>query len=373
MLLTMNPDRPQNSRPHSGSRRRVLLAVAALVIVTALVLELRARTGGGWTVQELGGATMGTTYSISFVARSLSADRSRAIQVAVEDWLDGIDGAMSTYDPDSELSRFNRHLSSDPFPVSSGVLEVFLLAQQVSVESDGAFDVTVGPLVDAWGFGLDGTVAAIPEDTHIEELREHVGFRKIAIDSAASSLVKRDPLVVADLSAIAKGYAADGVVALLFDLGFTDLLVEVGGELRSAGTKPDGVAWVVGVEAPLPDTRSLYATMELRDESVATSGDYRNFWDYDGRRYSHIIDPRTGRPLPYIGTAVTVLHERAVLADAWATAMTVLGPQRGTIVADELDLAVIFVRQGESGLTETRSRALRDRSLGSLALARPQP
>lgn len=301
---------------------------------------------------------MGTTYSVKFVARSPSPNRLRSIQDSVVNRLDGVDGAMSTYDPDSELSRFNRHVSTDPFPVSAGVLEVFLLAQRVSVESDGAFDVTVGPLVDAWGFGPDGGPAAIPDDGRIEELRRHVGFRKIAIDSASSSLVKRDPQVIADLSAIAKGYAVDRVAVLLVDLGFADFLVEVGGELRAGGAKPDGVPWVVGVEAPVPDTRSLYATMELGDESVATSGDYRNFWEVDGRRYSHIIDPRTGRPLPYVGAAVTVIHERAVLADAWATAMTVLGPQGGGAVADGLDLQVIFIQQGESGLIETRSRAL---------------
>jgi len=309
---------------------------------------------------------MGTSYSVKFVARSLSAERFRSVQLAVDASLEGVDEAMSTYKPDSELSRFNRHASTEPFPVSQGMLEVFLLAQRVSVESAGAFDVTVGPLVDAWGFGPDGYPETIPDDDHLEELREHVGFWNIVIDSASSSLAKRDPLVVADLSAIAKGYAVDGVADVLIELGFSDFLVEVGGELRSAGAKPDGVAWVVGVEAPLPDARSLYATMALGDESVATSGDYRNFWDADGSRYSHIIDPRTGRPLAYVGAAVTVLHERAVLADAWATAMTVLGPDAGTALADELELGVIFVRQGESGLTETRSRVLSERTLGSL-------
>ncbi len=309
---------------------------------------------------------MGTLYSVKFVARDLTADRYWNVQLAVDAWLAEVDGAMSTYEPDSELSRFNRHESTEPFRVSPGVLEVFLLAEEVSVASDGAFDVTVGPLVDAWGFGPDGSPETIPEDRHLEELLRHVGFGKIMIDSANSSLIKGDPEVVADLSAIAKGYAVDGLADVLVEQGFRDFMVEVGGELRASGEKPGGVDWVVGVEAPLPDARSLYATMELDDESVATSGDYRNFWDASGNRYSHIIDPRTGRPLPYMGAAVTVVHERAVLADAWATAMTVLGPERGETLADELDLGVIFVRQGESGLTESRSRALHDRLLEPL-------
>jgi thiamine biosynthesis lipoprotein len=367
----MNPDTPQTGHTHTGSRSRATVALLALIIATAVVLGRRSWAGGEPIVQELSGTTMGTTYSIKFVARSLTADRYVQVQLAVDDWLAEVDGAMSTYKPDSELSRFNRHESTEPFPVSPGVLAVFLLAQQVSVASDGAFDVTVGPLVDAWGFGPDGYPEAIPDNGYLGELREHVGFRKIAIDSAATSLVKRDPRVVADLSAIAKGYAVDGVADVLVDQGFTDFLVEVGGELRSSGEKLGGVAWVVGVEAPFPDARRLYATMEIADESVATSGDYRNFWEADGLRYSHIIDPRTGRPLPYVGAGVTVLHERAVLADAWATAMTVLGPQGGVTIADEVGLGVIFVRQGEEGLEETRTRALGGRQLE--LLSGPEP
>ena len=359
----MNPEVRQNHRPLKSSRSRASVALLALIIATAVVLGRRNWLGGEWVVHEWVGTTMGTTYSVKFVARSLSADRFGSVQLFIEGWLTQVDEAMSTYKPDSELSRFNRHLSTDPFRVSQPVLEVFLLSQRVSVASGGAFDITVGPLVDVWGFGPDGSPEVIPDDAHLEELEEHVGFQKITVDSTASTLTKRDPRVVADLSAIAKGYAVDGVADLLVDQGITDFLVEVGGELRAAGVKPGGLAWVVGVEAPLPDARSLYATMELDDESVATSGDYRNFWDSDGRRYSHIIDPRTGRPLPYVGAAVTVIHERAVLADAWATAMTVLGPERGTMVADEIGLGVIFVRQGESGLTEIRTGAIADRPL----------
>jgi len=332
-------------------------------VATTVVAGRQGLTREEPVVQEVSGATMGTTYSTKFVARSLQADQYRNLQLAIDEWLGGVDAAMSTYKSDSELSRFNRHESTEPFTVSAGVLEVNRLAQQVSEASDGAFDITVAPIVDAWGFGPDGGPETLPDEHRIGELRRHVGFTNISIDTTSSSLVKRDPLVVADLSAIAKGYAADGLAELLVTRGFTDFLVEVGGELRSSGGKPDGAAWVIGVEAPLPGTRSLYATMESRDEAVATSGDYRNFWDAEGGRYSHIVDPRTGRPLPHVGAAVTVIHQRAVLADAWATAMTVLGPAEGVALADRLDLGVIFVRQGESGLTETRSRVLRDRLL----------
>ena len=367
----MTVEAPRDSRLPAASRSRIFVVIVALLVATTVVIARRTPTRGDPVVQEVSGATMGTTYSAKFVARQLTADQFRNLQLAIDEWLGRVDAAMSTYKADSELSRFNGHRSTEPFPVTPGVLEVFLLAQQVSEASDGAFDITVGSLVDAWGFGPEGGLEAKPDEHRLEELRRHVGFRNITIDSASSSLRKRDPLLVADLSAIAKGYAVDGLADLLVERGFADFLVEVGGELRSSGEKPDRVPWVVGVEAPLPDARSLYATMELHGEAVATSGDYRNFWDDDGRRYSHIIDPRTGRPLPYVGAAVTVIHERAVLADAWATAMTVLGPVDGAALADRLELGVIFVRQGESGLTETRTKVLRDRRLERTGLAVP--
>ncbi len=362
----MTVEAPRDSRLPAASRSRAATALVALFVATTVVVGSRSLRRGDSVVQEVSGATMGTTYSAKFVARSLTADQFWNIQLAIDEWLRGVDAAMSTYKADSELSRFNKHDSTEPFPVTQDVLQVFLLAQQVSEASDGAFDITVGPLVNAWGFGPEGGPETMPDERRLDELRRQVGFTNIAIDSASSSLVKRDPLVVADLSAIAKGYAVDGLAYLLVARGFTDFLVEVGGELRSSGEKPGRMPWVVGVEAPLPGVRSLYATMELRGEAVATSGDYRNFWDADGDRYSHIIDPRTGRPLPYVGAAVTVIHERAVLADAWATAMTVLGPVEGAALAERLDLGVIFVQQSESGITETRTRALRDRRLESV-------
>ncbi len=365
ILWGMRPDKLPNPRRGGGAWGHRHLLLAAIILAVGLVVGRRERAGVR-TVHELGGATMGTTYSVKVVASPLSEDRLRSIGDSVDARLGAVDQAMSTYDEGSELSRFNAHVSPEPFAASAAVLEVFLVAQRVSAASGGALDVTVEPLVEAWGFGPDGGPLTLPEDDRIEELRSHVDFRKITVDSASSSLVKADPGVVADLSAIAKGYGVDRVADLLLGLGFTDFLVEVGGELRSSGAKTGGEPWAVGVEAPVPDALRLYATMQLADESLATSGDYRNFWDAGERRYSHIIDPRTGRPLPYVGSAVTVIHKRAALADAWATAMSVLGPDAGVALADELGLGVIFVRQGEFGLLETRSSVLASRKIDVL-------
>ena len=358
----MKRDTPENARGAIGARGQRPLLLVAIIVSVALAVGRRERADVP-TVHELGGATMGTTYSVKLVAPPLPADRLRSLEDSVAGRLGMVDRAMSTYNPSSELSRFNAHIDTEPFAVSAAVLEVFLVAQTVSAASGGALDVTVEPLVEAWGFGRGGSRFAVSEDKRIEELRSHVGFRKIAVDSVASSLVKLDPEVVADLSAVAKGYGVDRVADLLLDLGFTDFLVEVGGELRSSGVKADDEPWVVGMEAPVPEALSLYATMQLADESVATSGDYRNFWDAGDRRYSHIIDPHTGQPLPYVGSAVTVIHRRAVLADAWATAMSVLGAEAGLALADDLGLEVIFVRRGEFGLLETRSNVAAHRKI----------
>ncbi len=358
----MRGDRPEHARGGIGARGKRPLLLVAMILAAALAVGRRERADLP-IVYELGGATMGTTYSVTLVAPPLREGRLRSLEDSVAGRLGSVDRAMSTYDPTSELSLFNAHIDTEPFAVSAAMLEVFLVAQTVSAASGGALDVTVEPLVEAWGFGRGGHFA-VPEEERIEELRSHVGFRKITVDSVASSLVKLDPEVVADLSAVAKGYGVDRVADLLLDLGFTDFLVEVGGELRSSGVKADDEPWVVGVEAPVPETLSLYATMQLADESVATSGDYRNFWDAGDRRYSHIIDPHTGRPLAYVGSAVTVIHKRAALADAWATAMSVLGPETGLAVADDLGLEVIFVRRGEFGLLETRSSVAAGRTIG---------
>ncbi len=337
-----------------------LLILFLLLLGLGFVAVRQGWVGGEWEIHELSGIAMGTTYSIKLVANSRSQILLKKTQKSVDNRLKEIDGAMSTYKYDSELSRFNRHLSTDPFPVSADVLEVFLLAQMVSIQSNGAFDVTIKPLVDAWGFGPDDSPILIPDTLQLAALKKHTGFQKIVVDSMSSSLIKKDPQVTADLSAIAKGYAVDGVAKVLIGLGFSDFLFELGGELRAAGTKPNGARWVVGIEAPVLGDLSIYDTIELQDNSIATSGDYRNLWEDGGLKFSHIINPSTGWPLPYIGISVTVIHELAVLADAWTTAMSVLGSQTGIFLADKLGLQVIFVKKEASNFIDIPSRKFHD-------------
>ncbi len=291
---------------------------------------------------------MGTTYSVQFDGVALTPSDRATIRDTIQRRLDHVERLMSTYDSTSELSRFNRHESVTPFPVSSETLEVFRIARAVSETSGGAFDVTVGPLVNAWGFGTSDRPPTKPTESELMRLSPSVGYQLIDVDVEARTLTKRHPATVSDLSAIAKGFGVDQVCEALERMGFEAFLVEVGGELRARGTRSDGSIWSVGIERPDSDIRTAYRALALVDMAVATSGDYRNFFEIDGERYSHIIDPRTRAPVAHAGASVTVVHAEAVYADAWATALAVLGPEEGLGLAERESIAALFlVRSGD--------------------------
>jgi thiamine biosynthesis lipoprotein len=265
---------------------------------------------------------------------------------------------MSTYRDDSELSRFNRFAANEPFPVAPETLEVFRIAREVSDLSGGAFDVTVGPLVAAWGFGATDRVPAPPSAAEITALRARVGFDRIEIDPGAGTLTKTRADVESDLSAIAKGYAVDQVAAALRELGHGNFLVEVGGEVRAGGRRLDGALWRVAIEKPDSALRGIYEVVSLRDVALATSGDYRNYYEVGGRRISHTIDPRTARPIDHTLASVSVLHADAVHADALATALNVLGPEAGYALAEREGLAAYFlVRRDDEGFVSLETPA----------------
>jgi thiamine biosynthesis lipoprotein len=264
---------------------------------------------------------------------------------------------MSTYDPTSQVSRLNQHASTEPLTLDREVLEVLELAHEVSERSGGAFDVTVAPLVDAWGFGATDPTEALPDGERLGELRSYVGYEGLTLDLGAMAVAKADPRIRIDLSGVAQGYAADLVAAALEARGLSSYLVDVGGEIRAAGVRRSGRPWRVGIESPAPDV-PVWGTLELGDEGVATSGDYRNWFEQEGVRYAHIIDPRTGRPIAMRGASVTVVHESAALADAWATALCVLGPEEGYALASREGLAAIFITASESGLESRTTPAM---------------
>jgi len=250
---------------------------------------------------------------------------------------------MSNWDPASEISRFNA-AGTQVVEISPELADVMALANVVNTASLGRFDVTLGPLIELWGFGERTAQSAVPDEADIARAQALVGQdRLLMLSRNPDTLQKSDPGVSVYLAAIAKGYAIDRVAAALRDIGLSDFMVEIGGDLITSGLNTRGTAWRIGIERPDPSSQRVEDVVPLEDLGMATSGDYRNYFEQDGVRYSHIIDATTGRPITHGTASVTVLAETAMAADAWATALLALGAEEGLRVAEKNDLAVFFI------------------------------
>lgn len=311
-------------------------------------------------VQSTQGETMGTTWSVRAV---LPSELSLATwHAGIQAALDLVDGQMSTYKPQSELSRFNNAPAGTWHVLPAECFEVVKHALSVARASDGAYDPTVGPLVNLWGFGPETPRGKPPSIEAMNFASERVGWWKLRLDEAAHSLYQPGGVHL-DLSSVAKGYSIDLVGHCLDRLGIGAWLVEVGGELKGKGVKPDRSPWRIGIERPgaaagaVQRTDQLSQVLALSDRAIATSGDYRRHFMADDVRYSHHIDPRTGRPAAHKVASVSVLARDAMLADPIGTLMTVLGPEQGLSWASERGLAVMFILHGANGLEERLSPA----------------
>lgn len=331
--------------------------IVPALFVGALFLAVFLRQPNGPPARdqwELSGQTMGTVFSVKIVAPSDPDLTEEEVAEAVRGAVDGVDASMSTWRPDSELSRFNDY-GTEAFEASPALLDVFSEARRVAELTGGAFDITVGPLVEAWGFGPEPTIEP-PDDDEIERLLADNGFRRIGVDTDGGTLRKDRAGLRCDLSAIAKGFAVDRVADELAQLGFADFMVEIGGEVRTAGRNAAGLTWRIGVERPEAGARGIWSAVELRDAGMATSGDYRNYYEINGVRVSHLIDPRTGRPVIHRLASVSVVHPSCMTADALATALMVIGPEDGRTLAEREGLAVLFlIRNAEGGFDEWTS------------------
>jgi thiamine biosynthesis lipoprotein len=296
---------------------------------------------------------MGGAFSVKVVTPRAELENSGFGDVdrALRATLDRITRLMSTWDPDSELSRFNRSTSLAPFAVSPETFEVFTWSMDVGALTDGALDVTVGPLVDAWGFGPGGPRHPLPTDAEIARLREAVGLSRLELDPATRTVRKTRPEVRCDLSSVVPGYAADRLSTELSDRGFTDFLVDVGGEVRARGRNETGAAWQVAIERPELHGGAIERLVPISDLAITTAGDYRKYREVDGERVTHILDPRTGRPLTHRLASVTVIDALAVRADAFDTALMVLGQNEGMALARKLNLAALFIERTGEGFT----------------------
>lgn len=331
----------QNTRRAAGFVA-FLFWLSAAVSTTSLPAQDRA---GPRTSREFRGKTMGTTYMVKVAGADQVDDQTLRFSIDAE--LRLVNDQMSTYLKSSEISQFNRSETTDWFDVSTEFAMVVQAAQEISRKTDGAFDITVGPLVNAWSFGATERSQTVPDRSTIENLLGSVGYKQLEVRTEPPSLRKLIPQLQIDLSSIAKGHGVDRVVERLSKLGANDVFVEVGGEVRTTGDKPGG-PWKVGIQ--LPDAASdtvMIAHSMLKNEAagnaMATSGDYRNQFVADGKRYSHTIDPRTGAPVEHDLASVTVIANNCMEADGWATALNVLGKDAGLEIAKTNDVHTLLI------------------------------
>jgi FAD:protein FMN transferase len=295
------------------------------------------------------GPTMGTRYIVKVAMAAGDETANERIRKAIARELDVANRLLSTWNGESEISRFNRHRSTEPFAVAPETLDVLGRAIHASEVTAGAFDVTVAPLVEAWGFGPGGRRPTPPSRELLRKLRARVGFRRLHLDSKGGTVTKLRPDVACELSALVPGWTADRVVAALAALGYAaDVIVDLGGEVAAHGRRADGDRWRVEVETP--GSTATPPVLELEDAAVATSGDYRHVYtDAQGHLRSHLIDPRTGEPVAHGLASVTVVHREASWADALATGLLVLGPEAGPALARREHLAARFVARKAHG------------------------
>jgi thiamine biosynthesis lipoprotein len=321
----------------STQRRRLLLGIGGSA---ALLLAGCGRTTGQAEV-HFTGETMGTTFNVK-VARWSRGGRMSDLQEAVQAAFDGVNRRMSLYSTDSELTQFNR--SSGDVTLSEDLWRVVAAGQEVAAATDGAFDMTVAPLVVRWGFG-PAPRGSVPQGEEIRRIRDRVSHQALQLDRGRRLAVKRRADLEIDLGGIAKGYGVDLAARALDAAGAEHYMVEAGGEVYTRGVNGEGQPWRIGIEQPDALPQRARIVVPLSGQAMATSGDYRNYFEVDGRRYSHEIDPRTGAPIDHRLCSVTVLADDCMRADALATALLVLGPDRGVRLAESLGLAAYFVER----------------------------
>lgn len=314
----------------------VFLIVATVIILAENKPEYRTSQG----------AVFGTTYHITY---NHNADLSTDITRVLKD----VDNSLSTFNANSTISLVNKNMQVE---LDSMFLYVFHLAQHVAERTSGAFDITVAPAVNAWGFGFKNSETIT--DFIIDSLKTIVGYEKVREEQG--TIVKDDSRIMLDCSAIAKGYGCDMVAALFDSVGITDYMVEIGGEIVVKGMNSKGSDWRIGISKPMDDSLAtdseLQTVLSLTDISMATSGNYRNYYYKDGKKYAHTINPATCSPVNHNLLSVTVLAKECAVADAYATAMMVMGLDKAMDLCDRIpEIEAYFIYQNETGVIQTCS------------------
>jgi len=317
------------------------------------ILMLLTACNRGPTVERLGGPTMGSSYSIQYV-REPGGPAPAQVQAAVEAILNGIDQHYSTYRGDSTVSQFNLLPANQCMALPPDMLELAAFGQHLAEQSGGAFDLTVEPLLDLWGFGPQARHMQVPDPQALAQARQRVGYRHLHIQGQA---LCKDAPVQLDFNSIAAGHAVDLIATRLQAMGVASFVAEVTGELKAVGRKPDGSPWRIALELPREDRQIARQVIPLNGLSVSTSGDYRHYFEDNGRRYSHTFDARLGRPVQHDLAAVTVLDASALRADGYSTLLLILGPQRGWDFAMTHGLPAVLVTRAEGGFVSRATPA----------------
>ena len=332
------------------------LLVLPLFLLATLFTGCKRNAGDLLSPVVISGETMGTYYRVTAVVNPDDPTKEE-LNNSIQETLNHINRLMSTYLADSEVSQFNQSNQTDWFPVSDDTAYVVDNALKIFHQSDGAFDITVAPLIELWGFGKAKGRPAPPAALEIEAAMRHVGSDHLEVQLDPPALSKSDPKLQIDLSAIAKGFAVDQIVIILEQNGIENCLVDIGGEIRALGRKPDNSPWMVGIESPNPDEEAIQRTLPLDNRALATSGDYRNYLEFEGKRYSHEIDPRTGYPIEHDLVSASVMAGDCMTADAWATALMILPLEQSRAIAGHEELEALLIVREENDFTEIVSPA----------------
>ena len=332
--------------------RKKILISAFLFIVIATVYRFSIFSP---ELVSFSGPTMGTTYTVKFYTTE-NVKKPSDLKGGVDAALVRVNKLMSTYDPNSELSVFNKLPANQFSNISEDMAYVIDKALLISEMSGGEYDITIGPLVNLWGFGPGNREDKVPSELLIDEAKSRVGYHYLKLDGR--KLTKEKNIYV-DLSSIAKGYGVDMVAQVLQGRGVENYLIEIGGEILSKGVKADGTSWKVAIESPAGGHGIVERIMSVTDISIATSGDYRNYFEKNGVRYSHTISPKTGRPITHRLVSVTVVDKTTTMADGLATAITVLGPEKGFEFAQKNGIAAYLLIKTDFGFEERPSDAFK--------------
>ncbi|SDS96781.1 thiamine biosynthesis lipoprotein [Pseudomonas asplenii] len=326
--------------------------------LAGVILALLSGCDGRDSLERFGGPTMGSTYSIQYVRRA-GGPSSADIKAEVEAILRRVDQQMSTYRADSDIARFNDLPANRCQLMPLSILDLVRTGEALSQASEGAYDLTVEPLMNLWGFGPQGREEKVPDAAQLATVRQRVGHAHLRIEG--DRLCKDAPVEV-DFDSIAAGYTVDLIAARLAALGIDSFLAEVTGELKAVGRKPDGSPWRVALEEPRDDRQVAQRIVDIDGYGVSTSGDYRNYFEQEGKRYSHTFDARVGAPVSHELAAVTVIHPSTLMADGLSTLLLILGPEQGWDYAKKHDIAAFFVIRADKAFV-TRTNPAFDRLL----------